>query len=121
MGVRFSSPTPISYFPTLIMDFGRVIGRVVCVVKDPKLENLPLLIVEGCDHSGAPSGARMIAADCIGVGQNEFVWYETSGEAPLAWERKPPVDAAIVGIADHVTTVQDGSTPGEANSKGQAA
>jgi microcompartment protein CcmK/EutM len=93
------------------MDFGRVIGRVVCVVKDPKLENLPLLIIEGCDHSGAPAGARMIAADGIGVGQNEFVWYETSGEAPLAWERKPPVDAAIVGIADHITTVQAGSTP----------
>ena len=91
------------------MDFGRVVGRIVCTVKDPKLENLPLLIVEGCDHSGAPSGPRLIAADAIGVGQNEFVWYETSGEAPLAWERKPPVDAAIVGIADTVT-VGDGST-----------
>jgi microcompartment protein CcmK/EutM len=107
----FQIPHSTSHIPPSIMDFGRVIGRVVCVVKDPKLENLPLLIIEGCDHSGAPAGARMIAADGIGVGQNEFVWYETSGEAPLAWERKPPVDAAIVGIADHITTVQAGSTP----------
>lgn len=96
------------------MDFGRVIGRIVCVVKDPKLENIPLMIVEGCDHSGVVTGPRLIAADCIGVGQGEFVWYETSGEAPLAWEIKPPVDAAIVGIADKVTiadTFAQASTP----------
>lgn len=85
------------------MDFGRVIGRVVCVVKDPKLENIPLMIVEGCDHTGTATGPRMVAADFIGVGLNEFVWYETSGEAPLAWPHKPPVDAAIIGIADRVT------------------
>ena len=84
------------------MDFGRVIGRVVCTIKDPKLENLPLLIIEGCNHDGTPAGARFIAADAIGVGQDEFVWYETSGEAPLAWETRPPVDAAIVGIVDKV-------------------
>lgn len=86
------------------MDFGRVVGRIVCTIKDPKLGNLPLLIIEGCDHSGAPNGPRMVAADAVGVGQGEFIWYETSGEAPLAWEYKPPVDAAIVGIADKVTT-----------------
>ena len=86
------------------MDFGKIIGRVVCTIKDPKLENLPLLIVEGCDHSGKAAGARFIAADSIGVGVGEFVWYETSGEAPLAWEGRPPVDAAIVGIVDKVTT-----------------
>lgn len=85
------------------MDFGRVIGRVVCCIKDPKLENLPLLIVEGCNHDGTPAGARFIAADAIGVGDGEFVWYETSGEAPLAWEKRPPVDAAIVGIVNKVS------------------
>lgn len=85
------------------MDFGRVIGRVVCTIKDPKLDNLPLLIVQGCDHTGQAAGAQMIAADAIGVGVGEFVWYETSGEAPLAWERRPPVDAAIVGIVDKVS------------------
>ncbi len=89
------------------MDFGRVIGRVVCTIKDPKLENLPLLIVKGCNHDGSPAGARFIAADAIGVGADEFVWYETAGEAPLAWERRPPVDAAIVGIVDHVDAPGD--------------
>ncbi|MBV9469968.1 MAG: EutN/CcmL family microcompartment protein [Abitibacteriaceae bacterium] len=84
------------------MDFGKIIGRVVCTIKDPKLENIPLLIVQGCDHSGQPAGAQMIAADAIGVGAGEFVWYETSGEAPLAWEQRPPVDASIVGIVDNV-------------------
>ena len=84
------------------MDFGRVVGRIVCTIKDPKLGNLPLLIVEGCNHDGSPAGVRFIAADAIGVGFGEFVWYETAGEAPLAWERRPPVDASIVGIVDHV-------------------
>lgn len=87
------------------MDFGRIIGRVVCTIKDPKLENLPLLIVEGCDHSGKPVGQRFVAADAIGVGEGEFVWYETSGEAPLAWEFRPPVDASIIGIVDSVEAV----------------
>lgn len=85
------------------MDFGRIIGRIVCTIKDPKLENIPLMIVQACDHDGTPNGPRMIAADAIGVGENMLVWYETSGEAPLAWENKPPVDAAIVGIVDKVT------------------
>ena len=85
------------------MDFGKVIGKVVCTIKDPKLGNLPLLIVEGCNGDGTPAGVRFIAADSIGVGEGEFVWYETSGEAPLAFERKPPIDAAIVGIVNKVS------------------
>ena len=88
------------------MDFGKVIGKVVCTIKDPKLGNLPLIIVEGCNGDGTPAGVRFIAADAIGVGQGEFVWYETSGEAPLAFENKPPIDAAIVGIVDKVSLVQ---------------
>jgi ethanolamine utilization protein EutN len=88
------------------MDFGRVIGRVVCTIKDPKLDNLPLLIVEGCHHDGRPAGTRFIAADAIGVGEGEFVFYETSGEAPLAWEKRPPVDAAIVGIVNNESELQ---------------
>jgi ethanolamine utilization protein EutN len=91
------------------MDFGRVIGRVVCTIKDPKLENLPLMIVQGCDDTGEPNAPRIIAADAIGVGEGEFVWYETSREAPMAWERQPPVDAAIVGIVDKVHTMKEQS------------
>jgi ethanolamine utilization protein EutN len=91
------------------MDFGRIIGRVVCTIKDPKLENLPLLIVQGCDDTGEPNGPRIIAADAIGVGEGEFVWYETSREAPMAWEQQPPVDAAIVGIVDKVHAIQNES------------
>lgn len=87
------------------MDFGRVIGRVVCTIKDPKLDNLPLLIIEGTDERGAAVGVQMIAADSIGVGDGQFVWYETSGEAPLAFENKPPIDATIVGLIDEVNGI----------------
>ena len=38
----------------------------------------------------------------LAVGQGEFVWYETSTEAALAWKNHPPVDAAIIGIVDEV-------------------
>src|SRR5688500_15719200 len=93
------------------MDFGRIIGRVVCTIKDPKLQDLPLLIVEGCNHDGTANGPRIIAADAIGVGDGEFVWYETSREAPMAWENLPPVDAAIVGIADKVTVDETSAAP----------
>jgi ethanolamine utilization protein EutN len=84
------------------MDFGRVIGRITATVKDPKLANLPLLIIEGVNHDGTTANTRFVAADAIGVGEGEFVWYETSTEAAMAWENQPPVDAAIVGIVDEV-------------------
>ncbi len=84
------------------MDFGRVIGRMTATIKDAKLADLPLLIVEGVNHDGTSAGARFVAADAIGVGQGELVWYETSTEAAMAWEDWPPVDAAIVGIVDEV-------------------
>ena len=84
------------------MDFGRVIGRMTAVIKDKKLADLPLLIVEGVNHDGTSANTRFVAADAIGVGHGEFVWYETSTEAAMAWADWPPIDAAIVGIVDEV-------------------
>jgi len=90
------------------LDIGKVIGTVVCTIKDPKLEGMKLLLLQPTDHRYEPAGAPFVALDGIGCGRGEYVFYETSREAPFAYpDVQPPVDAAIVGILD---SVHDGIT-----------
>ena len=90
------------------LDIGKVIGTVVCTIKDPKLEGMKLLLLQPTDHRYEPAGAPFVALGGIGCGRGEYVFYETSREAPFAYpDVQPPVDAAIVGILD---SVHDGIT-----------
>ena len=85
------------------MDIGRIRGSVWATVKDRRFEGIPLLIIEPLDAYGRPSGDWFIAADSIGVGEGELIYYETSREAPFAFpEAWPAVDAAIVGVLDEL-------------------
>jgi len=93
------------------VDIGKVIGTVVCTIKDPKLEGMKLMILQPTDHRYEPAGTPFIALDGIGCGTGEYVFYETSSEAPFAYpDIQPPVDAAIVGILDSVYDAQTGET-----------
>lgn len=85
------------------MDFGRVIGKVVATIKDERFTGIKLLVLEPLNHRFEKAGKPFIAADGVGVGEGEIVYYETSREAPFAFpESNPAVDASIVGIVDHV-------------------
>ncbi len=83
------------------MYLGRVLGRAVCTIKDPQLESLKLLLVTKIDSAGKVMGAPFVACDSIGAGNGETVFLCGGGEAALPFiKRRPPSDAAIIGIID---------------------
>ena len=93
------------------MKMARVVGRVVCSRQCPGITGKKLLLIEPLNwDDGKPSGDPFVAADCVGAGSAEKVFFVQSREALVAFqgfdgdtaaqEILPPVDAAIVGIID---------------------
>jgi ethanolamine utilization protein EutN len=88
------------------MYLGRVIGTVVASRKYAGLEGVPLLFVEPLDDKLRTTGEPHVAADATRVaGPQDLVYLVGSREASLALDESfVPVDAAIVGIVDQVST-----------------
>ncbi len=81
----------------------RVIGTVVATHKVPGLEGAKLLLVVPVSTKGAEDGAPLVACDCAQAGPGDHVYCVNKREATLAMpDPFVPVDAAIVGIVDHV-------------------
>ena len=86
------------------MQLGRVIGNVVLTVKDPALGGIPLLLVQPLTAAGKPAGKVLVAADSVGAGAGEDVFFVRGREASLPFHPVAvPADAGIVGIVDHWT------------------
>ena len=86
------------------MQLGKIIGQIVATVKDPNLQGLRLMIVQGLNQELAPTGRPFVAVDgirCAGVG--DVVYLATKRDAAIALGDKPPVDATIVGYVDEVS------------------
>lgn len=88
------------------MYLGRVIGTVVASQKYAGLGGVPLLVVEPLSDALVPNGPSHVAADATGqAGPGDTVTLVGSREAALALaETFVPVDAAIVGIVDQVSS-----------------
>jgi ethanolamine utilization protein EutN len=86
------------------MILGRVVGQAVSTRKRPQFEGAKLLLVQPETPDGAPVGATLLAVDSVGAGVTERVLVVIEGRAAgEALGRKlAPVDAAIIGIVDHV-------------------
>ena len=94
------------------MQLARVIGTVVATVKTPGLEGIKLLVIQPLDRSLKPTGGQLVAADAIHMaGPGELVYYVAArGAAQAMPDPFVPVDHAIVGIVDAVSTL-GGVTP----------
>lgn len=80
------------------MYLGKVIGTVVCSVKDEALTGQKLLIVERLYGSGA-----VVAVDAVGAGVGETVYVCRGKEASFAFKDvEIPTEATIVAIVDEV-------------------
>ena len=89
------------------MQIARVIGDVVTTVKDENLNGITLLVLQPLDPDGKPSGRTLVAVDAVGAGVGETVLIVSGSSARMASGMKDcPVDAAIVGIVDHVDVNQ---------------
>lgn len=86
------------------MQIARVIGTVVATQKHPKLEAAKLLLVQPLTLDDQARGGAVLAIDAVGAGVGEKVLVVIEGRAAGdALRRKAaPVDAAIIGIIDHV-------------------
>ena len=84
------------------MQLGRVIGDVVVTRKDETLVGLTLLVVQPITPEREPAGRALVAADAVGAGVGEIVFFVRGKEASFPfYPGQPPVDAGIMGIVDH--------------------
>jgi microcompartment protein CcmK/EutM len=85
----------------------KIMGRVVATKKEPSLDGIKLLLLQPTDWDGNPLDDYLIAADAVGAGDSEFVFYVESREAAVAFEPVPPIDASVCGIIDGVFLDRD--------------
>ena len=86
------------------MQLARVIGTVVATRKHRKFEGAKLLLVQPLNLDDTPRGASLLAVDGVGAGVGEKVLIVLEGRAAgeAIDQKAAPVDAAIIGIVDHV-------------------
>jgi ethanolamine utilization protein EutN len=89
------------------MLIGRVVGPLVASQKHRKFEGATLLLVQPLDERDEPRGPILLAVDTVGAGVDELVLLVLDGKAAgdAMQKKAAPVDAAIVGIIDHVDRV----------------
>ena len=89
------------------MDLARVVGRVVCTIKDPSLAARTLLLIQPLDEHGGDQGSPLIAIDSVAAGAGENVLYVTGREASFAFlPDHVAADATVVGIVDRVDLLE---------------
>lgn len=80
------------------MYLGKVIGNVVCSVKDRALHARKLLLVRRL-----PNGPAVVAIDAVGAGVGETVYVCRGREAAFAFKpEEVPTEATIVAIVDAI-------------------
>jgi microcompartment protein CcmK/EutM len=85
------------------MILARVVGTVVATRKDERLVSTKLLVVRPVDPAGKSDGNYLVAVDTVDAGPGETVLVVSGSSARMAEGLKDcPVDAAIVGVVDHV-------------------
>ena len=86
------------------MQIARVIGAVLSTQKHRKFEGAKLLLVQPITPDDKPRGTALLAIDGVGAGVDETVLIVLEGRAAgeALGRKAAPVDAAIVGIVDHV-------------------
>ena len=83
------------------MQLGRVVGTVVVSVKNDTLEGVTLLLVQPMSSAREPVGRVIVAADSVGAGVGEEVFFVRGKEASFPfYPTEVPADAGIVGIVD---------------------
>ena len=86
------------------MQLGRVIGNVVCSIKNDSLEGKKLLLVQPIDRRRKDIGKVIVAVDSVGAGAGEVIYWCRGREASFPWypDQEVPTEASIVGIVDEI-------------------
>ena len=86
------------------MELARVVGQVVATVREPGLPNNSLLLVQLLNAQGEATGDCHVAVDPVGAGEGEWVLVVRGSSARYAINPEAPLDLAIVGIVDTVSS-----------------
>jgi ethanolamine utilization protein EutN len=86
------------------MQLAKVVGTVVSTQKNRKLAGAKLLLVQPMTPDGTPRGTALLTIDSVGAGVGETVLVVIEGKAAgdALGKKAAPVDAAIIGIVDHI-------------------
>jgi ethanolamine utilization protein EutN len=86
------------------MLIARVVGNLVSTQKNEKLAGSKLMLVQPLDLAGQPKGPVVLAIDGSHAGVGDRVLLVQEGKAAQAVLDRgvAAVDAAIVGVIDHV-------------------
>ena len=83
------------------MLIGKVVGSVVATLKDEKLANQKLLLVQVHDQHNKPKDQYVVAVDSVGAGTHELVLYATGSSArQTTMTEGKPCDAVIMAVVD---------------------
>ena len=86
------------------MQLAKVIGTVVCEIKDSSIKNEKILMVQPLNDELLPSGEPYAAIDVVRAGVGDIVYVTLRAEASLALSAPlSPADAVITGIVDEVS------------------
>jgi ethanolamine utilization protein EutN len=98
------------------MLIGRVIGDIVASEKHSSHEGMKLLLVAHLDLEGNEQGAPFVAVDSVSAGVGDRVLLAVDGWAAMtAVDRlQSPLDAAVIGVIDHIELVDDALASGAA-------
>ena len=85
------------------MFVAKVIGNMICTLKDENLRGLKLLIVQPVDDQLQDKGKPLVAIDTIGQsGEGDLVYLAKSRESSLPLNKDlVPSDAGILGIIEY--------------------
>ena len=87
------------------MILGKVVGTIVATRKDERLVGRTLLLVQPVLPDGAARGGPIVAVDTVDAGAAETVLVVSGSSARMAaGQADRPIDAAIIGIVDVVST-----------------
>jgi microcompartment protein CcmK/EutM len=86
------------------MKLCKVIGFATSSIKLEGLGAYKLVVLKNLDDDGNPTGEAFLAVDTFGAGTSEVVAVATGSTAAKAVNDKNlPVDAAVIGIIDHLS------------------
>jgi len=87
------------------MKLGIIVGKVWATQKDPQLKGVILYVLQPVNEKKEKTGKPIIAADTVGAGEGDLVYWVRAREATFALSgKKIPSDASIVGIVDNTFT-----------------
>jgi microcompartment protein CcmK/EutM len=86
------------------MLIARVIGTAISTIKDPKVMEDKLLILQQTDQTGTQRiGKPYVAVDLVDAGEGELVLTDHGSSARQTYLTKDcPVDAVVMAVIDHL-------------------